>query len=67
MPITEIKREDEVVVLNPAGEVICCGRAPNRQERKCGEEKRGHAVNRAGAENQSLRKTILQGRAGKMP
>ena len=39
----EIKREDEVVVLNPAGEVICCGRARMTGKEMC-EEKRGHAV-----------------------
>jgi len=39
----EIKREDEVVVLNPAGEVICCGRARMAGKEMC-EEKRGNAV-----------------------
>ena len=39
----EIKKEDEVVVLNPTGEVICCGRARMSGKEMC-EEKRGHAV-----------------------
>lgn len=39
----EIKKEDEVVVLNPAGDVICCGRARMTGKEMC-EEKRGHAV-----------------------
>jgi phosphoadenosine phosphosulfate reductase len=39
----EIKREDEVVVLNPAGEVICCGRTRMAGKEMC-EEKRGNAV-----------------------
>lgn len=39
----EIKKEDEVVVLNPAGDVICCGRA-RMTGKEMGEEKRGHAV-----------------------
>ncbi len=39
----EIKREEEVVVLNPAGEVICCGRARMTGKEMC-EEKRGNAV-----------------------
>ena len=38
-----IKREDEVVVLNPAGEVICCGRARMAGKEMC-EENRGNAV-----------------------
>lgn len=39
----EIRKEDEVVVLNPAGEVICCGRARMAGKEMC-EEKRGNAV-----------------------
>lgn len=39
----EIKKEDEVVVLNPTGEVICCGRARMSGKEMC-EENRGHAV-----------------------
>ena len=39
----EIKRDDEVVVLNPAGEVICCGRA-RMAGKEMSEEKRGNAV-----------------------
>lgn len=39
----EIRKEDEVVVLNPAGEVICCGRARMTGKEMC-EEKRGNAV-----------------------
>ncbi len=39
----EIKKEDEVVVLNPAGEVICCGRARMTGREMC-EEQRGTAV-----------------------
>jgi phosphoadenosine phosphosulfate reductase len=40
---SEIKKEDEVVVLNPAGEIICCGRARMAGREMC-EEQRGHAV-----------------------
>lgn len=39
----DIKKEDEVVVLNPVGEVICCGRARMSGKEMC-EENRGHAV-----------------------
>ncbi|HPS90162.1 MAG TPA: phosphoadenosine phosphosulfate reductase family protein, partial [Methanosarcina vacuolata] len=39
----EIQKEDEVVVLNPAGEVICCGRARMTGKEMC-EENHGHAV-----------------------
>lgn len=39
----EIRKEDEVVVLNPAGEVICCGRARMTGKEMC-EEQRGAAV-----------------------
>lgn len=39
----EIRKEDEVVVMNPAGEVICCGRARMAGKEMC-EEKRGNAV-----------------------
>ncbi|HWR24872.1 MAG TPA: phosphoadenosine phosphosulfate reductase family protein [Methanosarcina sp.] len=39
----EIEKEDEVVVLNPSGEVICCGRARMTGKEMC-EEKRGNAV-----------------------
>jgi phosphoadenosine phosphosulfate reductase len=39
----EIKVEDEVVVLNPAGEVICCGRA-RMSGKEMHEENHGHAV-----------------------
>ena len=39
----EIRKEDEVVVLNPAGEVICCGRA-RMTGKEMREEKRGNAV-----------------------
>lgn len=39
----QIKKEDEVIVLNPAGDVICCGRARMTGKEMC-EENRGHAV-----------------------
>jgi phosphoadenosine phosphosulfate reductase len=39
----EIRKEDEVVVLNPAGEVVCCGRARMTGKEMC-EENRGAAV-----------------------
>ncbi len=39
----EIQKEDEVVVLNPAGEVISCGRA-RMTGKEMLEENRGHAV-----------------------
>lgn len=39
----EIRKEDEVIVLNPAGEVICCGRARMTGKEMC-EEQRGAAV-----------------------
>jgi phosphoadenosine phosphosulfate reductase len=38
-----IQKEDEVVVLNSAGEVICCGRARMTGREMC-EEQRGNAV-----------------------
>lgn len=39
----EIKKEDEVVVLIPTGDVICCGRARMTGKEMC-EESHGHAV-----------------------
>jgi phosphoadenosine phosphosulfate reductase len=39
----EIEKEDEVVVLNPSGEVICCGRA-RMTGKEMNEEKHGNAV-----------------------
>jgi phosphoadenosine phosphosulfate reductase len=39
----EIETEDEVVVMNPSGEVICCGRSRMSGREMC-EEKRGIAV-----------------------
>lgn len=39
----DIKKEDEVIVLNPDGDVICCGRARMTGREMC-EEKRGNAV-----------------------
>ncbi len=39
----DIKKEDEVVVLNPTGEIICCGRARMSGKEMC-EENRGNAV-----------------------
>lgn len=39
----QIKKEDEVIVLNPAGDVICCGRA-RMTGKEMYEENRGHAV-----------------------
>lgn len=39
----EIQKEDEVVVLNPAGEVVCCGRA-RMTGKDMVEEQRGNAV-----------------------
>ncbi len=62
----EIKKEDEVVVLNPAGEVICCGRARMAGKEMC-EEERGTAVKPRWSGEPSLKKPMLEGRAGKMP
>jgi phosphoadenosine phosphosulfate reductase len=39
----EIQKEDEVIVLSPAGEVVCCGRARMTGRQMC-EEERGTAV-----------------------
>ena len=39
----DIKKEDEVIVLNPDGNVICCGRTRMTGREMC-EEKRGNAV-----------------------
>ncbi|WP_332881951.1 PUA domain-containing protein [Methanosarcina horonobensis] len=63
---TEIKREDEVVVLNPAGEVVCCGRA-RMSGKEMIEEKRGNAVKLDGAQSQRLQKPLSQEKAGTTP
>jgi len=56
----EIKKEDEVIVLNPAGEVICCGRA-RMTGKEMREENHGHAVKPRWSRNPEPQKTKLGG------
>lgn len=56
----EIKKEDEVVVLNPDGEVICCGRA-RMTGKEMREENHGHAVKPRWSRNPEPQKTKLGG------
>ncbi len=56
----EIKKEDEVIVLNPTGEVICCGRA-RMTGKEMREENHGHAVKPRWSRNPEPQKTKLGG------
>lgn len=56
----EIKKEDEVVVLNPDGEVICCGRA-RMTGKEMREENHGHAVKPRWSRNPEPQKTKPRG------
>ncbi|MDQ1275008.1 MAG: phosphoadenosine phosphosulfate reductase [Euryarchaeota archaeon] len=58
----EIKREDEVVVLNPAGEVVCCGRA-RMAGKEMIEEKRGNAVKPRWSAEPVAAKTLESGKS----